>query len=54
MAHLKLLLRSPEKWTSEQFRVLKLVQHSETLAAELIDRRYLPEDGDEGAFGAYQ
>lgn len=53
MAHLTHLLRSPEKWTSEQFRILKLVQHSETVAAEIIDRRYLPEDGDEGAFGTY-
>lgn len=48
MESLSLLLQSPHKWTSQQFELLRLVQHSDTPAANLIDPEYLPADQDEG------
>ncbi|KAJ9394871.1 hypothetical protein DTO282F9_8175 [Paecilomyces variotii] len=47
MESLSLLLQSPHKWTSQQFELLRLVQHSDTPAANLIDPEYLPADQDE-------
>ncbi|KAJ9312683.1 hypothetical protein DTO271D3_7074 [Paecilomyces variotii] len=47
MESLSLLLQSPHKWTSQQFQLLRLVQHSDTPAANLIDPEYLPADQDE-------
>lgn len=52
MKPLSFVLHRPDKWKLDDLRELNLIQHSDIVAAEIIDPRYLPDDGDDGVFTA--
>jgi hypothetical protein len=47
------LLRSPEKWTSQDLQTLKVNRHTNLLAEDIVGAAYLPRDGDQGVLSVF-